>query len=54
MTMTMKDWAQRLDGFLNFNAYPILGEGNYGKITREDAERHAIAEYEKLGLLTRY
>jgi len=44
-SMTMKDWAERLDGFLEFNAYNILK--NYGVVKRDEAERHAIAEYEK-------
>ena len=43
--MTMKDWAEKLDGFLSFNAYEVLN--GYGKVTREIAEKRAIAEYEK-------
>ncbi|WP_442498145.1 RhuM family protein [Methylobacter sp. sgz302048] len=43
--MTMKDWAEKLDGFLEFNAYDILTA--YGKTRRENAELHAIREYEK-------
>lgn len=42
--MTMKDWLLRLDNFLEFNAYDVLG--NYGSVKRDDAERHALAEYE--------
>ena len=44
-SMTMKDWVERLNGFLEFNAYDVLK--NYGVVKRETAERHAIAEYEK-------
>ncbi len=43
--MTMKDWAERLDGFLEFNGYDILQ--NFGSVKRETAERHALAEYDK-------
>lgn len=43
--MTMKDWVERLDGFLEFNAYDVLK--NHGGVKREIAERHALAEYEK-------
>jgi hypothetical protein len=47
--MTMKDWIQRLDGFLEFNAYDVLK--NFGAIKRDTAERHAIAEYEKFRVI---
>ena len=47
--MTMKDWAQRLDGFLSFNEYPILHD--YGKTRRELADRHALAEFEKYRII---
>ena len=43
--MTMKDWVQKLDEFLRFNAYDVL-EG-IGKVSNDDAKRHAISEYEK-------
>lgn len=43
--LTMKDWAEKLDGFLEFNAYEILKD--FGRVKRSDAERHAIGEYEK-------
>lgn len=43
--MQMKDWIERLDGFLEFNAYSVLH--GYGKVSRAAAERHAYAEYEK-------
>lgn len=42
--MTMKDWIERLDTFLEFNAYEVLKA--YGSVKRDDAERHALAEYE--------
>jgi len=42
--MTMGDWIERLDQFLEFNAYEVLK--NYGKVRHDDAERHAMAEYE--------
>jgi len=44
-TMTMKDWVERLDGFLEFNAYEVLK--NFGIVKRDAVERHALAEYEK-------
>ena len=47
--MTMKDWAQRLDGFLSFNEYQILND--YGKKRRELADRHALAEFEKYRII---
>jgi hypothetical protein len=43
--MTMKDWVQKLDEFLRFNAYDVL-EGS-GKVSSDDAKRHAVSEYEK-------
>jgi len=48
-TMTMKDWAERLDGFLEFNAYDVLK--NFGMVKRDDAERHALAEYKKFRVI---
>lgn len=44
-TMTMKDWVERLDGFLEFNAYDVLKK--FGVVKRDAAERHALSEYEK-------
>jgi hypothetical protein len=44
-TMTMQQWADMLDRFLEFNAYEVLPD--FGKVRREVAERHAISEYEK-------
>lgn len=45
MAMRMQDWIQKLDGFLEFNAYAVLN--SYGIIRRDSAERAAITEYEK-------
>jgi len=44
-TMTMQQWSDRLDGFLEFNAYDVLEK--FGKVKRENAEKHAHAEFEK-------
>jgi hypothetical protein len=41
----MHDWAEKLDGFLNFNAYEVLS--NYGKVKRANADKKAIQEFEK-------
>ncbi|HEY3277769.1 MAG TPA: virulence RhuM family protein, partial [Syntrophorhabdaceae bacterium] len=41
--MTMADWIEKLDQFLEFNAYEVLQ--GYGRVRRDDAERHAYAEY---------
>ena len=42
-TMTMKDLAESVDNFLNFNEYKILiGKG---KVTHKKAEQRAIEEY---------
>ena len=43
--LTMAEWAEKLDGFLEFNAYEVLD--NYGSVKRCDAERRAVSEYEK-------
>ena len=43
--MTMQDWAQRLDGFLEFNGNEILT--GPGKISQEQAKLHAESEFEK-------
>jgi hypothetical protein len=44
-TFTMAGFSESVDKFLAFNEYRIL-EG-YGKVTREQAELKALAEYEK-------
>jgi hypothetical protein len=43
--MTMKEWAEKLDGFLKFNDYNILKDA--GKISHEIALSLAEKEYEK-------
>lgn len=45
MPMRMKDWIEKLDGFLEFNAYAVLS--SYGTTRRDHAERAAVSEYEK-------
>ena len=47
--LTMKDWAEKLDDFLEFNAYEVLD--NFGGTRRDTAERHAIQEYEKFRIV---
>ena len=44
-TFTMESFAESVNRFLTFNEYRIL-EG-YGKVTRQQAEQKAFAEYEK-------
>ena len=43
--MSMEDWSQRLDGFLEFNGNEILT--GPGKISAEQAKLHAETQYEK-------
>jgi hypothetical protein len=43
--MTMEDWAQRLDAFLEFTDREILRDG--GKVSAEIAKAHAESEFEK-------
>ena len=45
ISMSMEDWAKRLDGFLEFNGNEILIGS--GKISHEQAKLHAETEYEK-------
>ena len=44
-TFTMKGFAESVDKFLAFNEYRVLD--GYGKVSREEAEQKALAEYEK-------
>jgi hypothetical protein len=44
-TFTMKEFAQSVDKFLNFNEYKILE--NKGKISKEKADKKALGEYEE-------
>lgn len=43
--MTMQDWVDKLNAFLQFSEYEILT--NAGKISHEVAEALALGEYEK-------
>jgi len=43
--MKMKDWAKRLDAFLQFNDYEVLQ--NAGKVSAKVAKALADKEYEK-------
>ncbi len=45
IVMTMKDWVQKLDDFLRFNAYEVLT--GQGSINSDAAKAHAMTEYEK-------
>jgi hypothetical protein len=51
-SMTMKDWALRLDAFLKFNEEQLLT--NAGKVTAEVAKRLAEDEFEKYEKKRRY
>jgi hypothetical protein len=43
--MKMADWITKLHGFLTLNDRDILH--NAGKVKRDDADKHALAEFEK-------
>jgi hypothetical protein len=45
IVMTMKDWVQKLDEFLRFNAYQVLD--GLGCVSSDAAKQFAFAEYEK-------
>lgn len=47
--MTMKDWIEKLDGFLQFNDYSVLQ--NAGKISHEIAISLAETEYDKFRVI---
>jgi len=47
--MTMKNWAEKLDGFLKFNDYNVLKDA--GKITHEIAVSLAEKEYGKYHII---
>lgn len=47
--MTMQEWAQKLDGFLEFNAYEVLRD--FGRVRREVANHRAEGEYEKFRVI---
>lgn len=43
--MYMKDWADKLGAFLQFNEHAILQ--NTGRVTKEVADKLAVEQYEK-------
>ena len=43
--ISMQEWKNKLEMFLNLNEYNILKD--YGKIKREIADKLALDEYEK-------
>ncbi len=43
--MSMQDWVDKLDSFLQFNEYDLLE--NLGTVSREVAEKLALSEYKK-------
>lgn len=47
--MSMEDWANRLDGFLEFNGNEVLQGA--GKISAEQAKLHAETQYEKYRII---
>lgn len=47
--MSMQDWANKLDGFLEFNGNEILTDA--GKISAEIAKLHAETEFEKYRII---
>lgn len=47
--MYMRDWAKKLDAFLEFNDQLVLH--HKGSITHEQAVAHAESEFEKFRLL---
>lgn len=49
ISMRMEDWAEKLDGFLKFNAYEVLE--NFGRVKTESAHKHAASEYEKFRII---
>ncbi len=49
VVLTMKDWAARLDSFLQFNEYEILKDS--GTISHEIASKLAEKEYEKFRVI---
>src|SRR5699024_9948282 len=47
--MTMKDWIEKLDAFLEFNDYEILD--NPGKVSKKVAKQLAEEEYAKFRVI---
>ena len=49
IAMTMKDWTERLDGFLQFNEYAVLKDA--GRISAEIARQLAETQFEQYRVL---
>ena len=47
----LKDWEEKLDGFLKFNEREVLG--NFGSITKKEADKVAKEEYKKFSVQRR-
>ena len=47
--MTMKDWADKLNAFLQFNERDVLD--NAGKVKHEIAKAFALSEFEKYRII---
>lgn len=47
--ISMEDWAQRLDGFLEFNGNELLKDAR--KVSHEQAKLHAETEFEKYRII---
>jgi Virulence protein len=47
--MTMEDWSNRLDRFIEFNRRELLVDA--GKITAEQAKLHAEIQFEKYRII---
>ncbi len=47
----LKDWEEKLDGFLAFNERDVLR--NFGSLTKKQADEHAKEEYKKFSQLRR-
>ncbi|WP_313413252.1 virulence RhuM family protein [Sedimentibacter sp.] len=47
--MTMEDWSNRLDGFIEFNGRDLLMDA--GKISAEQAKLYAETQFEKYGIV---
>jgi hypothetical protein len=47
----MKDWERKLDGFLKFNERGVLP--NAGKVSKQDADEYAKAQYEQFEIRRR-
>lgn len=47
--MTMRQWAEKLDGFLEFNAYEVLRD--FARVRRDLADQRAVSEYEKFRII---